>query len=109
MYLLLNNKERIVVDTAQQLEKFQLNKYTVYSLVPVEASELINDGEIRDVICCILKGNQMTKNDLIEMVIRNIDVAKSRVSKIITKMKKEKLIYDVDDWNYLGERFIGMS
>lgn len=109
MYLLLNNDEKIIVDTVKELENFQLNKYTVYSLAPVDSSELINDGEIRDEICDILKGEQMTKNELIEKLMISFDIPKSRLSKVITKMKREKLIYDVDDWNYMGERFIGME
>ena len=51
----------------------------------------------------------MSKNELIEKVIANIGVPKSKVSKVITKMKKEKVIYNIEDWNYLGERIIGMD
>lgn len=111
MYLLLNDKEKIIVDTIQEIATrgFKLNNYKVYSLAPVEPSELIDDGQIRDIICRILKGNQMTKSELIETVTINIDVSKPKISKVITKMKREKVIYDVDDWNYLGERFIGMN
>lgn len=109
MYLLLNDKEKIIVDTVHELEDFDLKNYMVYTLAPVvDSSELINDGEIRDIICRILKGEQMTKNELIEKVQFILDISKSRVSKVITKMKKEKVIFDIDDLNYLGERFIGM-
>lgn len=110
MYLLLNDKEKIIVDTVQELATrgFQLDEYKIYSLSPVESSELIDDGQIRDAICYVLKGSQMTKSELIETVNINIDVSKPKISKVITKMKREKVIYDVDDWNYLGERFIGM-
>ncbi len=110
MYLLLNDKEKIIVDTVQELATrgLQLDEYKIYSLSPVESSELIDDGQIRDAICYVLKDNQMTKSELIETVNINIDVSKSKISKVITKMKREKVIYNVDDWNYLGERLIGM-
>lgn len=109
MYLLLNNKEKIIVDTVQEIEKYNLNFYKVYSIAPVDHSELVFDGEIRDKIYCVLKGNQMTKSELLEKVCDYLDAPKSKVSKVITKMKKEKLIYDVEDWNYLGEQFISMD
>ena len=109
MYLLLNDNEKIIINTTQELGNFQLDKYKVYTLVPMDASELINDGEIRDAICSVLKGEQMTKRELIEQIYHYIDIPESKISKVITKMKKEKVIYNVDDWNYMGERFIGMD
>ncbi len=109
MYLLLNSKEKIIVDTVQEIQKYDLNDYKVYSLSLVDHSELITDGEIRDGICYILKGKQMTKNELLEKVYEYLEVPKAKISKVITKMKKEKLIYKVEDWDYLGERFIGMD
>lgn len=110
MYLLLNDKEKIIVDTVQELATrgLQLDEYKIYSLSPVESSELIDDGQIRDAICYVLKGNQMTKSELIETVNINIDVSKPKISKVITKMKRENVIYDAYDRNYLGERLIGM-
>ena len=111
MYLLLSDKDKIILDTVQELEMggFQLDKYKIYNLSPIDPSELINDGQIRDMVCHILRGDQMSKNELIEKVITNIDIPKSKVSKVITKMKKEKVIYDIEDWNYIGERIIGMD
>jgi len=109
MYLLLNDKEKIIVDTVQEIEKYNLNSYKVYSLVLVNHSELVSDGEIRDKICCVLKGKQMTKNELLEKVYDYLEVPKTKISKVITEIKKEKLIYNVEDWNCMGERFIGMD
>lgn len=109
MYLLLSDNEKIVINTATELENFQLDKYKVYTLVPIDSSELISDGEIRDTICNVLKGNQMTKRELIDKVNSYLDIPESKISKAITKMKKEKLLYNIDDWDYMGERFIGMN
>ena len=49
MYLLLSDKDKIIVDTVQELEMrgFQLDKYKIYNLSPIDPSELINDGQIR--------------------------------------------------------------
>lgn len=109
MYLLLNDNEKIVINTTPELENFQLDKYKVYTLVPIDSSELISDGKIRDTICNVLKDNQMTKRELIDKVNLYLDIPESKISKVITKMKKEKIIYNIDDWNYMGERFIGMD
>lgn len=109
MYLLLNDNEKIVINTTPELENFQINKYNVYVLVPIDSSELISDGKIRDTICNVLKGNQMTKRELIDKVNLYLDIPESKISKVITKMKKEKIIYNIDDWDYMGERFIGMD
>lgn len=109
MYLLMNDNEKVIVETAKELESYNLDRYEVYSLALVDKTELITDSEIRDIICKILKGNQMTKSELLEKAHDYFEIPKSNVSKVITKMKKEKLIYNVKDWNYLGERFIGMD
>lgn len=111
MYLLLNGEEKIIVNTIQEMNTIGIDfkKYKIYSLASVDPSELVNDGQIRDTICHFLKGDQITKKELIEKVVNTMDIQKSKVSKVIAKMKKEKVIYDVDDWNYLGERFIGMD
>lgn len=109
MYLLMSEREKIILETVKELEKYDLENYKVYTLSPVDSSELVTDGEIRDKICCVLKGNQMTKNEVMEEIAACLDIPKSKISKVITKMKKEKMIYDVNDWNYLGERFIGMD
>lgn len=109
MYLLLNDNEKIVINTTPELENFQIDKYKVYNLVPIDSSELISDGKIRDTICNVLKGNQMTKRELIDKVNLYLDIPESKISKVITKMKKEKIIYNIDDLDYMGERFIGMD
>lgn len=109
MYLLLNDKEKIIVDTVKEIEKYNINDYKVYSLGFVDSSELLTEKEVRDTICKILKGNEMTKDELIEKVVDYLEVKKSNVSKVITKMKKEKIIFDIDDFNQFGERIISME
>lgn len=74
MYLLLNDNEKIIINTTQELENFQLDKYKVYTLVSTDYSELITDGEIRDTICNVLKGKEMTKKELIDKVNYYLDI-----------------------------------
>lgn len=109
MYLLKNKDEKIIVDTVNDVKKFNLSLYEVYCLGRVDPDELVSDADIMDEIINVLKGKQMTKNEVLDYVNCVIDVPKTKISKVITKMKKQKLIYDVNDWNYMGERFIGMG
>lgn len=112
MYLLMNDKEKIIVETVKELESMNLDGYEVYTLGKADMSELVNEGCVRDAITKFLKGNQMVKDELIEDVRIYLDISsskKSRISKIITKMKKEGLVYDVEDWDYMGRRYVGMD
>lgn len=109
MYLVLNGDKKIIVNTANELEQLDLDKNEIYICVPVNYSELINDSSIRDEITSILKDNQLTNNEVVNKVSIRLDIPKNRVQKVVRKMKKEKLIYNVDDFNYLGERLLGMN
>ena len=82
MYLLMNENEKIVLNTIEEFSGYNLNNYKVYSLVPVDQADLVNDGQIRDEISRILKGNEITKEELIERVNYQLDIPKSRISKV---------------------------
>ena len=45
MYLLLNEKEKIILNTVEEFAEYNLSDYKVYSLVPVDYSILVNDGQ----------------------------------------------------------------
>ena len=110
MYLLLKDDEKTIVETIKELENMNIDGYEIYSLARVDTSELIFDAEIRDTIYRILKGEQMPKDDVIERVKNILDIGASRVSKVISKMKKEKVVYSVDDlWVRNGNKWIGIE
>lgn len=109
MYLLLNEKENIIVNTIKDLEKYDLAKYKIYGLTLLDQSELLESEDIRDAISEVLKGNQMPKDAVIDKVQIITSESVSKISKVITKMKKEKMIYLVDDlWDRNGKKWIGM-
>lgn len=97
MYLLMNENEKIVLNTIEEFSGYNLNNYKVYSLVPVDQADLVNDGQIRDEISRILKVNYQ------------LDIPKSRISKVVTKMKKEGIIFTLDDLDYMGNKLLGME
>lgn len=109
VYLLMNEKEKIVLNTIEEFGDYNLNNFKVYSLVPVDQADLVNDGQIRDAISRVLKGNEITKDDLIDKVNYQLDIPKARISKVVTKMKKEGIIFTLDDLDYMGNRLLGME
>lgn len=109
MYLLMNDKEKIILDTIKEIANYNVNNYNVYSLVPVDATDLIGDGEIRDEISRILSGKEMTKEKLLQKVRVMLDIPPNRISKVITKMKKEGTIFILDDLDYMGNKVLGME
>lgn len=110
MYLLLNNEEKIIVDSVAEMEKYNISKYDIYSLAPVDKNILFEDGTIRDEICEVLKGEQMPKDQVVQRVQDVTGSTITKINKVISQMKKEKLIYLVDDlWDSAGRKWIGME
>lgn len=110
MYLLVKDDMKIIVDTAKQLESMNIEGYEIYTLAKVNKEEIIFDGQIRDAIYKVLKGEQMSRDDVITRVQDCLGVSISRISKVINKMKKEKVIYFVDDlWDGNGNKWIGID
>lgn len=56
----------------------------------------------RNCIYNYLKGEQMEKDAIVDYVSKALDVKKNEVSKVITAMKKEKIIYVVEEFGWLG-------
>lgn len=106
MYLLLKGEEKIIVDSVEEIGNYNINDYKVYSLGFVDTSELVDEKDIRDTISRILKGNEMTKNEVVDKASELLDIQKSKVSKVLSKMRKEKMVFSLDDYNYLGEKLI---
>ncbi len=103
MYLIrTNNGDKVVenVNDVKTLEKTEIKK--IYSLVEVDYNSLVSTSDIRDCIYNYLKGNQIDKETLLDYVSGTLDVKKNEVSRVITAMKKEKIIYVVKDAGWLG-------
>ena len=110
MYLLLNNEKKIIVNSIAEMEKYDVSNYEIYSLAPVDKNILFEDGTIRDTICEVLKGNQMPKDHVVQAVQDTTGSTITKINKVISQMKKEKLIYLVDDlWDSAGRKWIGME
>lgn len=110
MYLLLNNEEKIIVNSVSDIEQYDVSDYKIYSLVPVENSVLFEEGTIRDKVFEILKGKQMPKDEVVCYVYDNSESTITKINKVISKMKKEKLIFAVDDlYDKHGNKWIGME
>lgn len=109
MYLIIKGNERIFVETVKELEKYDSDEYELYNLIPIDRDKLFQDGHIRDGIVEVLKGKQMAKDKVIDEVQFCTDASITSINKMITQMKKEKLIYLVDDlWDKKGNKWIGM-
>ena len=52
----------------------------------------------------------MSKDDVVQAVQDTTGSTITKINKVISKMKKEKLIYLVDDlWDSAGRKWIGME
>ncbi len=103
MYLVRTINGDKVLDSANEVKN--LNKkdiINVYSLSEVDFDDLVSTSDIRDCIYKYLKGRQTDKEDIVDYVSEALSVKKNDVSKVITAMKKEKIIYVVKEWNWLG-------
>lgn len=109
MYLVIKGSEKIFVETVKELTKYDSNEYELYNLVPVDRDKLFQDGHIRDEITIVLKGKQMESDKVIDAVQFCTDASITSIKKVIAQMKKENLIYLVDDlWDRHGNKWIGM-
>ena len=103
MYLVKTNSGDKFLNSANEVKSINKNDIIgVYTLVEVDYDSLISTSDIRDCIYSYLKGNQEDKDHIIEYVSGRLDVKKNEVSKVITAMKKEKIIYVEEDFGWLG-------
>lgn len=103
MYLIRMNDGDKIVETTNEVKDLGKNKIAkIYSLTEVDYDSLVSTSDIRDCIYNYLKGNQMDKDTIVNYVSETLDVKKNDVSKVITAMKKEKIIYVVKDIGWLG-------
>ena len=103
MYLIRMNDGDKIVETTNEVKDLGKNKIAkIYSLTEVDYDSLVSTSDIRDCIYNYLKGKQMDKDTIVNYVSETLDVKKNDVSKVITAMKKEKIIYVVKDFGWLG-------
>lgn len=103
MYLVRMNDGDKIMETANEVKLLDENKILkIYSLSEVDYDSLIVTSDIRDCIYNYLKGNQINKETIVNYVSETLGIKKTEVSKTITAMKKDKIIYVVEEDGYLG-------
>lgn len=109
MYLVLKDNEKIIIENVNELENIDLSNCKVYSCALLDTTELLFDKDIRDCIYNVLKGKEMPPDQLVQSVQNSLDVPVSRIRKVVTKMKKEKIIFCLEDtFDLEGHRYIGI-
>ena len=103
MYLVKTKNGDKILSSTNDIKNINKNDIIdIYFLTKVEYDSLVSTSDIRDCIYNFLKGHQIDKDEVLEYVSEKLDVKKNEVSKVITAMKKEKIIYIVKDFNWLG-------
>lgn len=103
MYLVETKTGYKKCNTAEEVKMFSKSEIiNTYSLKEVNYDDIVSTSDIRDCIYNYLKGKQEPKEDVLEYVSNTLNIRKAEVSKVITTMKKEKLIYIVVDDGWLG-------
>ena len=103
MYLVKTNSGDKFLNSVNEVKSINKNEIIgVYTLVEVDYDSLISTSDIRECIYSYLKGSPAEKDNIIEYVSAKLDVKKNEVSKVITAMKKEKIIYVEKDFGWLG-------
>ena len=103
MYLVKTNLGDKFLNSANEVKSINKNDIIgLYTVVEVDYDSLVSTSDIRDCIYSYLKGTTAEKDDIIEYVSVKLGVNKNEVSKVITAMKKEKIIYVEKDFGWLG-------
>ena len=103
MYLVRTKNGDKFVETANEVKNFEKDEVIeVYTLTKTEYELITSTSDIRDCIYKYLKCTQRSKEDVLDYVSGQLGIRKTEVSKVITKMKKEKIIYTEVDFGWLG-------
>lgn len=103
MYLVkTTNGDKILnsADAVKSIKKEDIEK--IYFLTEVNYDSVISNADIRDCIYSYLKGKQLSKETVVDYVASVLGVKKNEVSKVITAMKREKIIYVERDYGSIG-------
>lgn len=104
MYLVIKkSNEKIICNTADDVKSINPKEICkVYGMHETNYDDIVSTADIRTCIYNILKGSQLTKEEVLEEAHETLGIKKSEISKVITAMKKEKIIYDVIDMPCIG-------
>lgn len=103
MYLVETKNGNIKCNTVEEIKAFLKSEIiNIYLLHEVNYDDHVSTADIRDCIYDYLKGKQKSKEDVLEYVSCALEIKKNEVSKVITAMKKEKIIYVVEFDGWLG-------
>lgn len=103
MYLVKTNDSDKIVETVDEVKSLDRNKIVkIYSLAEVDYDSLVSTSDIRDCVFNFLKGTQAAKATVVDFVSTTLGVKKNEVSKVITAMKKENIIYVEENFGWLG-------
>lgn len=89
-----------ITNAVKSIKKEDIEK--IYFLTEVNYDSVISNADIRDCIYSYLKGKQLSKETVVDYVASVLDVKKNEVSKVITAMKREKIIYVERDYGSIG-------
>lgn len=103
MYLVVTKtNEKLICKTVDEVKAIEKEISQIYTMSEVDYNDLVSTADIRSCIFDILKGEQMEKEIVLEQAQQKLGIKKSEISKVITAMKREKIIYVVDDFGWLG-------
>lgn len=104
MYLVvMKSNEKVICNSADEVKTINSKDVDkLYALHETKYDDVVSTADIRTCIYNILKGSQMTKEEVLEEAQCTLGIKKSEISKVITAMKREKIIYDVIDMPCIG-------
>jgi hypothetical protein len=103
MYLVKTKNESIICNTAEEVKKYNKDEViNLFNLIEIDYNDVVSSGDIRDCIYSYLKGKQLYREEVVDVVSEKLGVKKNDVSKTITAMKKEKTIYVVEEFGWIG-------
>lgn len=103
MYLVRTKQGDKFVESADDVKHINKNDVLeVFMLEKLDYDSIASTSEIRDCLYNYLKGDQIDRDTVLDYAAATLDVPKSKVSKVINSMIKEKIIYVVEDDGWLG-------
>lgn len=94
MYLVKTKNENKICETVAEIKTIPEDEVIeLYTLTTADYADVISNASIRDCIYQYLKGKHYPKEDVIEFVADSLGVKRGVVSKVVTTMKKEKIIH----------------
>lgn len=103
MYLVRTINGDKILESANEVKNIDKKDIVkIYSLSETDYDSLVSTADIRDCIYHYVKGDQIDKETVVNYVSETLGIRKSDVSKVITAMKKEKIIYVVRDMGWIG-------